>query len=163
MEQNEINFVKEIKKFLEDEAGCTCWTEVKPDNSRLRIDLIFYRNDIGYIAVESKYLNTLRQGTICAEALEQMKKYKELTFFGGKIITRWCFAPFFSTHTLDNEPKSVLEVTFFVRNFFKFYGLSFLEFKKHNNSIWDNIVLDYGLPSAIYFKRGDKKHGTGTD
>jgi len=146
---NESQYLNKIQKVLE-ENNCKVWREVIPDQHKnreypYRIDLIFYRDDLGYIAVEGKNTHSLRQGSIFAKAILQIQKYRNLTYFDGKNINKWCVTSPSNTSfvSADKELNKAVasEVLYFIKTFFKYmYKISYLEL--HEYSYWNRISID---------------------
>jgi hypothetical protein len=155
-----INYISEDEYLNKVEGvlrrnGCETWREVIPDqckdwNMPYRVDLIFYRDDIGYVGVEGKNINTLRKGSVLSKAITQIKdKYENKTYFNGNIISRWCIAV--PLKTLSNDEKSHNEILLFIKNFIKYkYNISILEL---NDKYKDNsISIDSYTKSSLYFR-----------
>ena len=89
--ESENSFVNEVEKCLK-ENGCMTWREVVPDGCEswekpFRVDLIFYRDDFGYVGVEAKNFNSLGAGGKTYDAIKQIDdKYRNKTYFKGNII-----------------------------------------------------------------------------
>jgi hypothetical protein len=155
MIRDEKGFLDEIESFLK-EKGYKTWREVIPDQCEgwekpYRVDLVFYNEKYGYIGVEAKYLNTLGQGGIIAQAFEQIKKYRTYTYFKGNLISRWCIAPRFEYREFGDAERTIC----FIKTFLNYYDVSFLEFKKYSNKDYNRIVIDALTPKSIHIKNGD--------
>ena len=73
---SEEDFVNEVEQCLKDNS-CQTWREVVPDSCEkwdmpFRVDLIFYRNDFGFVGIEAKNLNTLGAGGRIYDAIKQI-------------------------------------------------------------------------------------------
>jgi len=146
---NEQLFIDKVQKFLE-EKGCKVFREVIPDQCFLwekpyKVDMIIYRKDIGYISFEGKDLKTLGQGAVIARAFEQIKKYKELTYFKGIKIDRWVILLNFEEFL--NQSDRTLE---FIRCFFRYYDIYISHFM-HGKE--DDFSIGYGFPNTIRFSK----------
>lgn len=154
MIKDEETFVDEIEKIFKNNNFQT-FREVVPDQCMdwekpYRVDLIVYRSDFGFIGIEAKYLNTLGQGQVIAEAFEQIKKYKDLTYFKGNLVTRWCIAPRF-----EGEGSHVAME--FVQRFLNYYNISFLSLSEYkNNSSFDRISIDRNTKNSEFFRRNNE-------
>lgn len=144
---NEEIFVNKIEKVL-IENGFNVWREVIPNECKMwknpfRVDFIFYRKDIGYVGVEAKNIRSLRQGSIVAKAFEQVKKYKNLTYFNGITIDRWCIS--FKTSPKDygsiiSTERNILE---FLNYFLGYYDIGVLTFD-------GRIIIGKNTKRALY-------------
>ncbi len=126
----EKEFLDEVEQCLKNN-NCQTWREVTPDeykNSKypIKVDLIFYRKDFGFIGVEAKNMNTLRSGGVIAKAVNQIEnKYKKQTYFGGNKIHIWAVTfPLKSIYksysaSIDEEDKGefINEILHFIGNF----------------------------------------------
>ena len=165
---DEKSYMDDLEDFLK-KYGFETWREVCPDNSRLRVDLIFYRNEFGFIAVEGKNLNSLRQGGKIAKAINQINKYKELTFFNGIKIPKWCLTSpctiptiCFNDDKKEEDRRLTSEMIHFIRNFIKtMWGLSFLEFRDCGS--YKKIVIDYLKTDSIHISKYGIKGGLTKD
>jgi len=157
---SEYEYVNKLETFLR-KNGCKTWREVIPDNCEFwdkpyRVDLVFYRDDLGYIGVEAKELNTLGQGSVIAQAFEQIKKYRDFTYFHGNRLNRWCMT--FALSKMEQEYFNKNMITFnFIKNFFSVYDISILEFKEYENSSYNSIIIDSLTKKAIHIKNGENK------
>jgi hypothetical protein len=130
---SEKDFVDELKYTLIN-LGYSVWTEVVPDECLKwekphRVDLVFWHPIIGYIGVEAKNIRTLRQGSIFADAIKQIIRYREYTYRGQK-INKWCVSV--PQHVCDlsgyEEEKVLRELNHFISNFLRsMYGISILD------------------------------------
>lgn len=150
---NEKSFVDRIEEFLKTKRY-QVWREVKPDDSKLRIDLIFLHPIEGYIALEAKNLKSIRQGAVLAKTIEQIKKYQELTFFNGKKIKRWAIAFPSDDSSYWGHPDVKRHVEEFLLYFLNYYGLDLLFFYEHKNPLFDRIEISRNSKNSIYIKRG---------
>ena len=148
--KSEEIFINNVEKCLK-QNGCNTWREVKPDNSRHRVDLIFYRKDFGFIGAEGKNINTLGCGGVISDAVKQIEKYKKQTYFNGKTIDKWCLlVPTETTRRCIIEMNRVLV---FVRHFLKKqYNILLLEYQPYKKV--ERIVIDYGCKNSIYMGKG---------
>jgi len=146
--ESEDNFLNDVEKCLKYN-GCDTWREVIPDNCKswgkpYRVDLIFYRNDFGYIAVEGKNINTLRSAKKISTAIDQINnKYRNQTYFNGNLISRWCIAAPYEVNWMSKESQDLMKM--FLKNFLNVrYNISFMELvvgdKKFGYS--DSINID---------------------
>ena len=117
-----------------------------------RVDLIFYRKDFGYIGVEGKNINTIRKGSIIAKAIEQIQnKYKDKTYLGGNIISKWCIA--FPANTIGTNERSHNEIMYFIRNFIKYkYNISTLQLNENKEFNSCNVSIDALSKGSLYFR-----------
>ena len=127
---NEKEYVNKIELFLNNNNFKT-WREVIPIECQkwekpYRIDLIFYKKDLGYFAVEAKYLNTLGQGGKVAGALEQIKKYRNLTYFNNIKIKEWSIVLHHNVY--DNMDDMI--ITRFIKHFLNYYNVGLLDFQE---------------------------------
>lgn len=104
--------------------------EVIPDECKKwehpwAIDLVVYKEDKGYLGIESKFLNTLRAGGVLGKAFKQIMKYRSCHFNGIK-INRWAISPSFN----DNECS--ININIFIQNFFNEFDVEIC-FLKHNS------------------------------
>jgi hypothetical protein len=130
---SEKDFVEELKYTLEN-LGYLVWTEVVPDEclkwkQPYRVDLVFWHPIIGYIGVEAKNIRTLRQGSIFADAVKQIVRYRDFTYCGQK-INKWCISV--PQHVCDlsgdEEEKVLRELNHFISHFMRsMYGISILD------------------------------------
>jgi hypothetical protein len=161
----EKEYVDQLEAFLK-ECGCKTWREESPLEHKdielpFRIDLIFFREDFGYIGIEAKNFRSLRQGGLFGQAIEQINKYRELTYLDGIKIKKWCIAAPISIPSMNQEiSKAVVhELLTFLRHFLDYsFNISILEFKEYSNPEWSRVVIDgfIGKGKTIYIKRGDK-------
>ena len=161
-------FINEVENCLK-ENGCETWREVIPDSCEnwekpYRVDLIFHRNDIGFIGVEGKNTNTLRSGGEIAKAVEQInKKYKNQTYFKGNIIENW--AILVPSKTIwdfkeDEISKRIKkEVIIFLRNFLNYmFNISLLDYSPEYKWRKAQITLNAYTKKVIKIG-GDSKYG----
>lgn len=145
----EEEFVNQIEKCLK-ENGCQTWREIIPDECKnwslpYRVDLIFFRDDFGYIGVEAKDTNTLRSGGRIAKAVEQINtKYKNKTYFNGITINKWSIVVPLKTiwDNCNEEISSKIkeEVVIFLRGFLKTSSnISLLEYFPEYK--WKNAMI----------------------
>jgi len=156
----EDDYVNKIVKFLINNKF-DIWKEVIPDECKnwehpFRVDLIFYKFGIGYIAVECKLCNTLRAGAKIARGVEQIKKYARLTYFDGTKINRWCLLV--KPHEYENDEFLRHEnrgIIFFLKNFLNFYDISIMEFIEYNNHNYDRIAIDTYSKNSLHIKNNE--------
>jgi len=162
---NEDKYLNKIQNILE-KSNCKVWREVIPDQHKnkekehpYRVDLIFFRDDLNYIGVEGKNINSLRQGSIFAKGILQIQKYRNLTYLNGKIINKWCItAPLkVPLYIDDNNKNSIIEeITYFIKTFLKYmYDICLLELHEYSNNKWDRISIDRLTKGAIHIKQND--------
>ena len=149
VEEREKLFIDKVQKFLE-ERGCDIFREVIPDQCFLweklyRVDMIVYRKDFGYVAFEGKDLRTLGQGSVIAKAFEQIKKYREYTYFKGIKINKWTILLNFEDFL--NQSDRTLE---FIRTFFRHYDIYLSYFMPKNK---EDFSIGYGFPNSIRFNK----------
>jgi len=155
--KTEASFLDKVEIHLQ-RCGCETWREVIPDDCLnwehpYQVDLILFRDDIGYIGVEGKNINTLGQGGIIADAVKQIEdKYRNQTYFDGKIIDRWCVAvPTDPTEYVDK--KSSDRILVFLKHFlWKMYNISVLEYTTPTEKSNERITIDINTPRSILFK-----------
>jgi len=128
----EHNFLDEVEECLK-KNGCKTWREVIPDNCKnwkypYKVDLIFYRDDFGYIGVEGKNINTLRSARKISNAIDQINmKYKNQTYFNGNLISRWCIAAPYDVEWMSEESQDLMKI--FLKNFLNTrYNISMMEY-----------------------------------
>jgi len=160
-EDNEEIFVNKIEKFLK-ERGFKTFREVIPDQCSswekpFRVDLIFYHDSLGYIAVEAKNMNTLGCGGVFADAFEQIKKYKQYTYLKGNLISKWCIAPAYNLFTFKENWMDNDRTLTFIKTFFRRYDISFLEYKEYDNPQRNRLIIDGLTPNKIMI--GDSAKG----
>ncbi len=130
---SEQDYVDNLKYTLEN-LGYSVWTEVVPDQcinweQPQRVDLVFWHPKIGCIGVEAKNIRTLRQGSVFADAVKQIQRYREYTYRGQK-INKWCVSV--PQHVCDlsgyEEEKVLGELNHFISHFLRsMYGISILD------------------------------------
>jgi hypothetical protein len=163
--KNEEEFLNEVKKCLK-ENGCQTWRETIPDgclnwNLPYKVDLIFYRDDFGYVGVEGKNTNTLGSGGIIAKAVEQINtKYKTQTYFNGIVIKKWAILVPLKTNW-DSVGNMVREqVIIFLRGFLKYSSnISLLEYKPEERWMKAKVSLDAYTKEAIHIGGESKYYG----
>jgi len=149
---SEKTFLDIIEDCLERD-GCKTWREVVPDQqkgekNRSRVDLIFYRDDLGFIGIEGKKGNTLRQGKKFSDAIDQIKRYEKFTYLKGNFISRWCIA---APIKVIGEKEVEKEVTFFIRTFLRArYNIDLLEYHPRDKWHLDRCGIGILLPNSIY-------------
>jgi len=152
-----MNFESE-EKFLDVVESClianNCltWREVIPDNCKswkrpFRVDLIFYRHDIGYIGVEGKNINTLRSAKKISDAINQINgKYKNQTYFNGKTISRWCIIAPYEVDWISKEAQELMKT--FLTNFLNTrYDISLMEYVANKKG---SIVINKISKKKLY-------------
>ena len=143
--ESEENLLNKVEKCLK-ENGFLTWREVVPDACEdwdlpYRVDLVFYRDDIGFIGVEAKNTNSLRSGGKIAKAIKQIdKKYRNQTYFKGNMISRWCILV--PLATCDFEMKLKNEVIVFLRGFLQDFNIELLEYE--DESKWKKSKISIG-------------------
>lgn len=162
---SEQSFLDKVELCLK-ENGCKVWREVVPDNCEhwdkpYRVDLVLFREDIGFIGVEGKNTNTLRSGGIMYKAIEQIiSKYRNQTYFHGNIINRWAVTMPYKTiwdeHPNGREIKN--EIFFFIKNFLQAgYNIDFLQFMEETK--WRKSSIQFGSYSKnVIIIGGDSKY-----
>lgn len=146
-QKNESEYLDKIEKFLNYNNFKT-WREEIPDQCKnwgnpYRIDLVFYRHDTKYFGVEGKYCNTFRQGAKIAKGFEQLKKYRELTYFNGVKIKKWGLLlehkEFGNDSIINWENKGIKN---FLKYFLNYYDFSLLEFIENRNPKWNRLSIN---------------------
>ena len=155
--KTEANFLDKVEEYLQ-RCECKTWREVIPDACKdwarpYQVDLIFYRDDIGYIGVEGKNINTLGQGSIIANAVKQIEdKYRNQTYFDGKIIDRWCVAVPTDPTEFVNK-RSSERITMFLKHFlWKMYNISVLEYTPADKKLDGRVSIDINTKRSIIFE-----------
>lgn len=126
---SEEDFVNEVEQCLK-QNGCQTWREVIPDQCEkwempYRVDLIFYRNDIGFIGVEAKNTNTLGAGGKIYNAIKQIdEKYRNKTYFKGNMIERWALL----VPKKANSEIGLNTILIFLRGFLINFNIELLEY-----------------------------------
>lgn len=165
---SENQFVNEVEKCL-NINGCKTWREVIPDecidwDEPYRVDLIFYREDFGYVGVEAKNTNTLSSGGKIAKAMSQINtKYKTKTYFGGKKINKWTLLIPSKTGWVGTEENSRLQnqIVIFLRGFLKTSSdIDLLEYNA--KSKWRNAGLTIGGYTKDVIKIGGESTWEGS-
>lgn len=170
--ENEISFLDDIEKCLKDN-NCKTWREVIPDACKdwkrpYKVDLIFYRNDLGYIGVEGKNTNTLRSGGKIANGINQIiKKYKPQTYFSGTTINKWAIVVPLKTiwdngYNEEISTKIKSEIIIFLRGFLNhLFNISLLEYYPEYKWKETEIIIDSYTKKVIkiggkgkYYKNG---------
>ena len=135
---SEQSFVDEVEQCLKDN-GCQTWREVVPDQCEgwdmpYRVDLIFYRDDFGYVGVEAKNTNTLGAGARIYNAIKQIdEKYRNKTYFKGNLIERW-------TLLMPNESEKE-RVVIFLRGFLSQMNIHLVEYTAESKWKKSRIVV----------------------
>jgi len=159
--KSEEKFLDKIEICLK-ENGCQTWREVIPDlcidwKMPYRVDLIFYRNDLGYIGVEGKNINTLRGAKKISCAIDQINiKYRNQTYFKGNLISRWCIVAPYDVDWMSKEALDLIKT--FLKNFLNTrYNISMMEFIEGNKKFnYDYINIDPYTKKSLTI--GGKKH-----
>jgi hypothetical protein len=88
----------EFRDWLEQQFIDEGWwtdTEVYPDSSNVRADLIVRKQEYGSIGIECKYMPSPKAGRKVGQALEQIvQRYRGKTY-GTHTVDLWAFAPYF--------------------------------------------------------------------
>ena len=164
---SEENLVLEIERCLK-ENGCTTWREVVPDNCEnwnlpYRVDLIFYRDDFGFVGIEAKNTNTIRSGGKIAKAIEQINdKYRNQTYFKGNLIEKWGIL--IPSETIwdfkeDETSKKIKEeIIIVLRGFLNYlFNISLLEYSPESKWRKSQITLNAYTKKVIKIG-GDSKY-----
>lgn len=137
--KTEESFMDKVENCL-IKNGCKTWREIVPDLCKdwklpYRVDLIFYREDFGYIGVEGKNINTLRGAKKISNAINQINiKYRNQTYFKGNLILRWCIVAPYDVDWMSEESQQLMKT--FLKNFLNTrYNISFMEFFENNDCI----------------------------
>lgn len=154
---NEEKFVDELESALKS-LNYKTWREVSPDEHStyelpFKVDLIFYHPIIGFVGIEAKNTRSIRQGSLFAQAVRQIEKYKKLHYFGGKQVSRWCVAVpnDFETMIGKNKQDVLFEVNIFIRTFLNnMYNISVIDFNDYG------VHIDAGTNHPIYIKQQDE-------
>jgi len=167
--KTEKDFLNAIENHLK-ECGCKTWREVIPDEEKnkylpLRVDLIFYKEEFGYIAVEGKNFRSLRQGGAFAKGLIQLKKYCNLHYFNGIKINRWCITlpPSQSLPCVtSDENKEIIsnEIGTFIQHFIKYmFDFSTIDFYENTNPQYNRVCIDRNNKNSLYISKNEIKGG----
>ncbi len=132
---SEQSFVDEVEQCLKDN-GCQTWREVIPDQCQdwempYKVDLIFYKDEFGYVGVEAKNTNTLGAGARIYNAIKQIdEKYRNKTYFKGNIIEKWALLVpnEVGCQHLPNYESIKNSVVTFLRGFISQMNMSLLEY-----------------------------------
>jgi hypothetical protein len=133
----EEEYVNDLHKRL-DKNGYVVWREVIPDkclkwSNPWAVDLVLWSEHTGYIGVEGKNLNSIRQGSIYSEAIKQVLRYRDETYNGIK-IDKWCVAaPTNLTFETSEKEKMMFEISHFIKHFLK---------SMYNISTIDDLYID---------------------
>jgi len=159
---NEKEYVDRLEKFLKD-CGFKTWREVIPKEHKyiefpFRVDLIFYREDIGYIGVEAKNFRSLRQGGAVAKAINQIDKYRLLTYLNEEIkIKKWSIASPISIPAITSkeiEERVLMELSSFIQHFIDYqYDIKLLHFHEYQNSQWNRISIGSYTKDVINIRK----------
>ena len=154
--KSEEIFLDEVEKCLK-ENGCKTWREVIPDNCKnwdkpYRVDLIFYRDDFGYIATEGKNINTLRSAKKVSDAIDQIQdKYRNQTYFNGNFIERWCIIMPMKVDWISDEAQDLMK--HFLKNFLNSrYKISLMEYVPKNENYNASISIDTSTKKSLYIR-----------
>jgi len=140
----EKDYIDKIQSFLENK-NYKVYREVIPDECKnweqpYRVDMIFYREDVGWYGVEGKVANTYRSGSKVYNAIQQIKKYRNL-HYSGKIINNWCFL-FGSNHYEEDMLKFEEQgIKIFLRYFLLKYKIFFMEYCEYKNKNYNHISI----------------------
>lgn len=152
--KSEEIFLDDVEKYLKN-CGCKTWREIIPDNCKnwekpYKVDLIFYRDDFGYIGVEGKNINTLRSAKKVSNAIDQINdKYKNQTYFNGNFIERWCIVMPMKVDWMSDESQDLMK--HFLKNFLNSrYKISLMEYTPKNNNCSASISIDISTKKSIY-------------
>ena len=156
--KSEKIFLDEVEKYLKL-CGCKTWKEVVPDACKnwekpYRVDLIFYRDDFGYIAAEGKNINTLRSAKKVSDAIDQIQvKYRNQTYFNGNFIERWCIIMPMKVDWISDEAQDLMKQ--FLKNFLNLrYKISLMEYIPTNNNYDASISIDTTTKNSLYIRNG---------
>ena len=154
--KSEEIFLDEVEKCLK-ENGCKTWREVIPDNCKnwdkpYRVDLIFYRDDFGYIDAEGKNINTLRSAKKVSDAIDQIQdKYRNQTYFNGNFIERWCIIIPMKVDWISDEAQDLMKQ--FLKNFLNSrYKISLMEYVPKKNNYSASISIDTTTKNSLYIR-----------
>lgn len=158
--KTEEDYIDEIEVCLKLNNFET-WREVIPDqckkwNMPLRVDLIFYRSDIGYIGVEAKNIRSLRNGGVIAKAIQQINKYRNLTYFEGVKIKRWALTfPTSKDDYYDAVDKNFMNnIMTFLLYFLQVYETDLLYYSSNeNNNTFDRIAISPNTKKALHIRK----------
>jgi hypothetical protein len=142
----EKDFVLQIKEYLE-KRGYEVFLEEVPDKYKgykqpLRVDMIFFRQDIGYFGVEFKTINTFAQGSKLVGAFKQVSRYRQETYFGGKKIDNWAIG-FYSNVKIDSK------IEIFLASFFQEFDVKLLSYRKYLNKDYNNLYLNRNIKGSL--------------
>ena len=157
--ESEKTFLDIVEKCLID-CRFKTWREVVPDackewKSPYRVDLIFWRKDIGFIGVEGKNINSLRSAVKFSDAINQIQdKYRNQTYFNGNIVSRWCIVAPMKVDWISDDGQDLTKE--FIKNFIKSrYNISLMEYIPANKIYnWsDSINIDYNTKDSLFIRR----------
>jgi hypothetical protein len=128
IKRNEESFVNNLVNIFEKD-GWVCNKEVVPDQCEswdkpYRVDLIVYKNEVGYIGIEAKHIN-MRNGNKFSAAFMQIVKYSKLTYFKGHRISQWAVA-FDSNYELSHGEERA-DFMVFLRGFLSGFGIGLIK------------------------------------
>jgi len=154
--KSEELFLDKVEECL-NECGCKTWREVVPDNCKdwekpYRVDLIFYRNDFGYIGIEGKNINSLRSAKKVSDAISQINdKYRNQTYFNGNFIERWCIIMPMKVDWISDEAQDLMKQ--FLKNFLNSrYKISLMEYVPKKNNYSASISIDTTTKNSLYIR-----------
>jgi hypothetical protein len=154
-EMLEETFVDQVSLFLE-QRGFKIKREVSPDecknwNRPYRVDLIIFREDIGYVGIEAKSFNSLRKGGEIAKAFEQLKRYIPFHYF-GESISKWGLLIYTNPFEETSIGQCQREVKEFIKNWLNFYSINFIEVDYDSQGKIDRIIIDRMKKESVYIK-----------
>ena len=133
----EIEFVNDLENFLKD-AGFKTFREVVPNQHQdgreypFKVDLIFWKEGLGYFAVEVKNCS-IRSGGEIGKAIEQILKYRDMTYFDGVKIPNWYFS--FPQLTYHQDENKDFEIALFLNHLCNYlWNIGFLRTYDYNYS-----------------------------
>jgi len=154
--KSEELFLDKVEECL-NECGCKTWREVVPDNCKdwekpYRVDLIFYRNDFGYIGIEGKNINSLRSAKKVSDAISQINdKYRNQTYFNGNFIERWAIIMPMKVDWISDEAQDLMK--HFLKNFLNSrYKISLMEYVPKNENYNASISIDTSTKKSLYIR-----------
>ncbi len=126
MNISEEDYVNELEEKFKS-FGWKTYREVIPDECRMwnhqfKVDLIIYKEAIGYIGIEAKVIS-INNGGILAQAHKQITKYRDKNYFEGHKIKLWAIAIKFD-HPLHIPYQGSVEIL--TREFFCAYGIGYV-------------------------------------
>jgi len=154
--KSEEEFIDIVERCLKNN-GCKTWREIVPDSCESwsmpwRADLIFFREDFGYIGIEGKNIRTLGQGGVISDAVDQIEnKYRKQTYLKGNMIGKWgILVPMECGYLQKDNVLATNMVKTFLRNFLrKRYNICLLEYSPSSKWRNEGVTFDAMTPNCI--------------